>query len=224
MPGEPYLSYPLSEISSFLGANTKRALFIPFAAVTFSFDEYERKVKERFEQLGHELQSIHHFDNYKEAILQAEVIVIGGGNTWQLLRMLQDYELVEAIRHKVQVENIPYIGWSAGSNVACPSIKTTNDMPIVAPLSFEALNFIPFQINPHYLDKKPEGHGGESREDRINEFIEVNPEVAVVGLREGSILHVTDGEIKLLGDKSCRIFRYNKETTEVNDLSGVNLA
>ena len=138
---------------------------------------------------------------------------MAGGNTFHLLYHLYGAKIIEPIRDKI-FAGIPYMGWSAGSNVACPSIKTTNDMPIIEPPVFDALNLVPFQINPHYLDTHPEGHGGETREDRINEFIEVNPEVYVAGLREGSILRVEGDDIKLLGDKSMRVFRNSTDTTE----------
>jgi len=215
MPGEPYLSYPMAEIDRFLGNPPLKILFIPYAAVTFSFDEYENKVRERFEALNHTLTSIHHAKDAVEAVREAEAIVIGGGNTWQLVRMMNDNGLFPVIRERV-LEGVPYIGWSAGSNVACPTLRTTNDMPIVDPKGFECLNLIPFQINPHYLDKNPEGHGGETREQRIEEFIEINPDVYVVGLREGTMLKLEGQKLSLVGSRSLRIFKKGELPVEIS--------
>ncbi len=212
--GEEYLDYPKNNIKEFLGEEKIQALFIPYAGVTLSFDEYENKVKQRFNEIGHDIVSIHHFDNPVEAVNNAKVIVIGGGNTWHLTRLLHDNNLIEPIRNKV-LNGTPYIGWSAGSNVACPTIKTTNDMPIIDPNGFDVLNLVPFQINPHYLDKNPEGHGGETREDRIMEFITVNTDVYVAGLREGCMFLVENNKMKLIGNKTCRLFKYGETTKEL---------
>ncbi len=215
MPGEAYLDYPKHEIKKFLGDQTLTALFIPYAAVTFSFDLYEQKVAKRFAELGFQVKSIHHFADPVQAVKEAEVIVVGGGNTWQLVRMLNDNGLMEPIREKV-LGRTPYIGWSAGSNVACPTLRTTNDMPIIDPKGFETTGLIPFQINPHYLDANPEGHGGETREQRIEEFLEINPEVYVVGLREGTMLQVENEQIHLIGNRNARIFKKGTNPFELN--------
>jgi dipeptidase E len=213
--GEEYLDYPKNNIKEFLGNEKITALFIPFAGVTFSYDDYEAKVKSRFNEIGHDIVSIHHFDDKIEAIKKADAIVIGGGNTWELTRKLHELDLLFVIKDKVK-KGMPFIGWSAGSNVACPTIKTTNDMPIVDPLGLDVLNLVPFQINPHYLDKNPDGHGGETREDRIMEFIELNQNMYVAGLREGTMFLYEDGKLSLIGAKACRIFHYGKETIELN--------
>jgi dipeptidase E len=215
MAGEPYLEYPKGNIQSFLGATKIKALFIPYAGVTLSFDEYEAKVKSRFNEIGHDVESIHHFADPVEAVKNAEAIVVGGGNTFNLAKMIQDNGLIEPIREKVK-NGTPYIGWSAGSNMACPSIRTTNDMPIVEPKSFNVLNLIPFQINPHYLDAHPDGHGGETREDRINEFLELNPEMYVAGLREGCMFLMEGDSFKHIGERNCRIFKKGIQTSEMN--------
>jgi dipeptidase E len=206
MPGEEYLRYPMPEITSFLGQIPLKIIFIPFAAVTFSLDEYEKRVKERFAEIGHQVTSIHHSTNPAKAIGEAEAIVAGGGNTWQLVRMMNDQKLFPLIRERV-LAGIPFIGWSAGSNIACPTLRTTNDMPIIDPKGFDCLNLIPFQINPHYLDKNPEGHGGETREQRIEEFLEINPDVYVVGLREGTMLRREENQLSLIGQRTARIFK-----------------
>ncbi|MEI7523989.1 MAG: dipeptidase PepE [Mariniphaga sp.] len=215
MQGELYLNYPKTEIKNFLGLKKVHALFIPYAAVTFSYDLYESKVEERFAEIGHYITSIHHFPDPVKAVQEAEAIVVGGGNTWQLVRMMQNNGIMSAIREKV-LEGVPYIGWSAGANVACPTLRTTNDMPIVDPLGFDCMNLVPFQINPHYLDYNPEGHGGETREQRILEFLEINPEITVVGLREGTMLKYEADQLRLIGNFSARIFRKGSEPLELN--------
>lgn len=215
MPGEAYLDYPKHEIKKFLGNKPLTALFIPYAAVTFSFDIYEQKVAERFGELGYQVRSIHRYNDPVQAVNEAEAIVVGGGNTWQLVRMMHDNRLMEAIRTKV-MSGTPYVGWSAGSNVACPTLRTTNDMPIIDPKGFDTIGLVPFQINPHYLDANPEGHGGETREQRIEEFLEINPEVYVVGLREGTMLRVEGRQIDLIGSRTARIFRKGNAPVELN--------
>ena len=220
-PGEPYLGYPKEYIREFLGKEPVKALFLPYAAVTFSYDAYEEKVSERFHEAGHEIISIHHFSDPVNAVRSASAIVVGGGNTWKLLKTIQDNGLIEEVRLKV-LSGTPYIGWSAGSNVACPTIMTTNDMPVVEPDSYKAFSFIPFQINPHYLDANPAGHAGETREQRIEEFIEINPHLYVVGLREGTLLTVENNKIKLSGPRKARIFKkghFPSELGKDDDLS-----
>lgn len=219
--GEAYLDYPKNNIREFLGSRKVKALFIPYAAVTFSYDEYEQKVKNRFNEVGHDVVSIHHFSDPVKAIMDAPAIVVGGGNTWMLLKCLRDNKLIAPVRKKV-MSGTPYIGWSAGSNVTCPTIMTTNDMPVTAPSSFRAFGLIPFQINPHYLDANPAGHAGETREQRIEEFIEVNRDLYVAGLREGTMFLLESKKLSLIGPRNARIFRYGSEPREVkpgSDLS-----
>ena len=221
MPGEEYLRYPMPEIKKFLGNQPLKAIFIPFAAVTFSFDDYEARVKERLAELGHQVTGIHRYTDPEKAIEEADFIIVGGGNTWQLVRMMNDQGLFPLIRKQV-LSGTPFIGWSAGSNIACPTLRTTNDMPIVDPKRFECLNLVPFQINPHYLDKNPEGHGGETREQRIEEFLEINSGVSVVGLREGTMLLRDENKLSLIGPRNVRIFRKGTipvELSEKDDLS-----
>jgi dipeptidase E len=212
--GEAYLEHPLGQIKTFLGNTPVKALFIPYAGVTISFDEYSTRVSKRFQEVGHEITSVHEVDDPVQAVKQAEAIVVGGGNTFHLAKLMHQQGLMGAIREKV-LEGTPYIGWSAGSNMACPSIRTTNDMPIVEPESFQALNLVPFQINPHYLDANPEGHAGETREMRIEEFIEANPGMFVVGLREGTMFLVEKGEMQLLGPRPARIFKKDQNPREL---------
>lgn len=214
--GEKYLEYPKNNIKEFLGEKVKTILFVPFAAVTFSFDEYVEKVQERMGEIGYKVVGIHTFEDKAKAVSEAEAIMVGGGNTWQLLNMMQEFGLVEAIKNKV-IDGTPFVGWSAGSNVACPTIKTTNDMPIVQPQSFNACNLVSFQINPHYLDANPDGHAGETREQRIMEFLEANKQTTVLGLREGCMLLIEDKTMKLIGPKTLRLFRHKQEFTELTN-------
>ena len=213
-PGEKYLGYPGKYIKAFLGKNRVKALFIPYAAVTFSYNDYEEKVSERFRELGHDLVSIHRFSDPVEAVKLASAIVVGGGNTWKLLKMIRDNNLIDIVKQKV-AGGTPYIGWSAGSNVACPTIKTTNDMPVVEPDSFESFCIIPFQINPHYTDFNPAGFAGETREQRLEEFVESNPGIYVLGLREGTMLWQEHESLQLHGTKNIRIFRKGEMAREI---------
>ena len=220
-PGEGYLEYPKQHIKEFLGEKSVNAIFIPYAAVTFSFREYEEKVNARFAEIGHQVTSIHRFINPIDAIENADAIVVGGGNTWQLVKMLHDKGLMKAIRKRVK-KGTPYIGWSAGSNIACPTLKTTNDMPIVEPSSFKTLKLVPFQINPHYLDDNPSNHGGETREVRINEFIEANQNTYVVGLREGTMLLLDQNDLVMLGNRNARIFKFGEDPKELSNEDNFN--
>lgn len=214
MPGEPYLGWPREHIASFLGER-KRIAFIPFAAVSYPMDEYARITQGAFADLGHELFSLHTETDKVKALMNADAVAVGGGNTFQLLRTLYSTELLRAIRVKV-LGGMPYIGWSAGSNVACPTIMTTNDMPITEVPTFRAMGLVPFQINPHYTDVKPEDHGGETRDQRITEFLALNQRATVLGLREGSLLNVQDDLMTLEG-RGMRLFRSG---TEPKDIAG----
>ena len=212
--GEAYLQYPIGQISSFL-EGVKEIAFVPYAAVTFSYAEYEAKVQARFDEIGIKVRSVHRAKDPRKMIREAEAICVGGGNTFALTKKMQEQGLIQAIRSKI-AKGTPYVGWSAGSNVTCPTICTTNDMPIVQPESFKAIGAVKFQINPHYLDANPEGHAGETREQRILEYIKANPRRWVVGLREGCMLKLEDGKMELLGSRPMRIFKYGVETFEVN--------
>lgn len=221
MPGEAYLDYPKNEIKKFLGEKPVTALFIPYAAVTFSFDSYCEKVEERFTEIGHHIVGIHTFDDQIKAVYEAEAIIVGGGNTWQLVRLMHDHKLMNPIREKV-FNQTPYIGWSAGANVACPTLRTTNDMPIIDPKGFDCIGLVPFQINPHYLHENPEGHGGETREQRIIEFLEINPNLYVAGLREGTMLKLENKNLSLIGSRTCRIFKKGASPSELSSNDDFN--
>ncbi len=212
--GEAYLKYPIEKIGEFL-CGVKEVIFIPFAAVTFSYDDYQAKVQARFDEIGIKVRSIHTCESPLEAVATAEAICVGGGNTFALTKAMQELGLVEAIAQRVE-QGAKYVGWSAGSNVTCPTLCTTNDMPIVEPASFKLMGLIPFQINPHYLDANPEGHAGETREQRILEYIAANKSTYVAGLREGCMLEYVDGNIELIGSRPMRIFKYGEPIIEVN--------
>jgi len=213
--GEEYLGWPREILKDFIAKNKiQSCLFVPYAGVTVTWDEYTTRVRAVFSIWGCELESVHTFSDPVEAVKKAECIVVGGGNTFRLVQMMHETEIMDAIRAK-SLAGTPFIGWSAGSNVACPTLRTTNDMPIIQPASFNTLNLIPFQINPHYLDANPEGHGGETREQRINEFQALNTEVVVVGLREATALHVDGKKLHLLGKRAMRLFKAGTEPVEL---------
>ena len=221
MPGEAFLEYPKHEIHKFLGMEQINVVFVPYAAVTYSFDEYCSRVEERFSEIGHEVRGIHTFSDPVKAIEEAEAIVVGGGNTWKLVRMLHDNKLMNPIREKVY-NGFPYIGWSAGANVACPTLRTTNDMPVIDPRGFDCIGLVPFQINPHYTDVAAQGHAGETRDQRIQEFTFLNPDSYVVGLREGTMLKFENGQLDLLGNHNCKIFKNAADSIEYQP--GANLS
>lgn len=227
--GEAYLGWPREHIKGFMdGTNVKDILFIPYAGVGLStegdkasFDRYEARVQGVFSELGLNIYSIHNEADPQEAVKQAKAIAVGGGNTFYLVHMLHKLGLMDLM--KTQVENgAHYMGWSAGSNVACPSLRTTNDMPIIEPESFNCTGLIPFQINPHYLDANPEGHGGETRQQRIEEFMIANRTMPVVGLREATFLLVEDGKISLGGQRPMRLFLFGHEPEEYQPGDDIN--
>jgi dipeptidase E len=219
--GEAYLAYPQQEIKNFLGISLKKIVFIPFASVTVTYNQYTERVDRVFQELGYTVDTIHLAENPHELIQNSEAIVIGGGNTFNLLHWLQKHNLIEIIRDKVN-QGTPYIGWSAGSNVACPTIKTSNDMPIIEPISFQALNLVPFQINPHYTEAIIPNHNGETREQRLKEFLVLNPDVYVVGLQEGTMLKIEDSSIRLIGDRKMYVFKFGEEKQEYTNSDDLN--
>ena len=208
--GTQYLEHALPELRDFLGG-TRRVLFIPYALK--QRDAYAAKARAAFESIGYALDSIHEAASPRAAVEGAEAIFCGGGNTFRLLATLQGLELMTRIQRRA-VQGMPYSGASAGANLACPTLKTTNDMPIVQPPSFEALGLVSFQINPHYVDPDPESrHMGETRETRIKEFHEEN-DAPVVGLREGAMLRIEGDRVLLKGLAGARIFRRGEEPAE----------
>lgn len=226
--GEAYLGWPQPFMAFFLKKhNISEVLFIPYAGVSLgtdlqsSYDTYETRVAEVFSGLGVKLTSVHRYAEPLKAAMQAQCIAVGGGNTWHLVAELQRTGLMNVIRERA-LAGMPYMGWSAGSNVACPTLMTTNDMPIIMPPSFNCMGLVPFQINPHFLDKNPEGHGGETREDRINEFLVINPQVKVAGLRESSLLEVEGNTMILKGYRKLRLFEAGKDPAEYPENSDMS--
>jgi dipeptidase E len=221
-PDGTYLHWAREEIKAFLGDVRGTALFIPYAAVPgteSAYEAYLQRVRPAFVDLGYSLSSLHQAVDPVQAVRTAAAIVIGGGNTFHLLARLYAEGLLEILVERVRT-GIPYIGWSAGSVVACPSIATTNDMPIIEPPSLRALRLVEFQINAHYTDAHPPGHQGETRAERIAEFLSLQPTVTVVGLREGSLLRVAGGEVLLWG-AGARIFRAGQAAVEWTAQSSV---
>ncbi|MEO8067196.1 MAG: dipeptidase PepE, partial [Flavobacteriales bacterium] len=206
-------TWPRQLVADFLPKERARVAFVPFAAVSFSMDEYADTVGKMFNAMGHDLFSLHREADPVGALKNADAIAVGGGNSFQLLKLLYKHDLVRAIHHAVK-DGMPYIGWSAGSNVACPTIMTTNDMPICEPPSLRAMNLVPWQINPHYTELRIEGHGGEGRDQRIAEYLELNRESTVIGLREGSALLLEDNTVHLHGI-GMRVFRRTKMPLDV---------
>ncbi len=208
--GSSYLDHCEAEIRAFLGG-ISRILFIPFAL--YDREAYASKARARFANMGYAMDSLVHATDAQQAVDAAQALFVGGGNTFRLLKALYEFELVDSIRRRVS-EGMPYIGSSAGSIVAGPTIKTTKDMPIVQPPSFGALNLVPFQISPHYLDPDPAStHMGETQEERILQFLEEN-EAPVVGLREGAMLRIENGSIHLKGSAGARLFRRGQAPVE----------
>ncbi len=209
--GSGYLDHCAGELADFLGA-VERVVFVPYALADRR--GYTAKARARFSRLGLALDGLDEAVDPVAAVAAAPALFVGGGNTFRLLAELHATGVLGAIRERVAA-GVPYVGTSAGSNVACPTIRTTNDMPIVEPPSFRALDLVPFQINPHYLDPEPGStHQGETREQRLREYLEEN-ERPVVGLREGSMLRVEGGRLTLLGSTPARLFRRGVEPVEL---------
>ncbi|XP_059475416.1 alpha-aspartyl dipeptidase [Neocloeon triangulifer] len=212
--GSGYLEYAAGHIKEFLQkSKVKTILFVPYALK--DHNEYLNKVQGPLKQLGYAVEGIHEATNAIDAIKKAEAIYIGGGNTFLLLKTLYDLNLIEPIKERVLKDGIPYIGSSAGSNVATASINTTNDMPIVWPPTLTALALVPFNINPHYIDFDPDSkHKGETREERISQYHEIPGSPPVLGLREGAILQVEGDVAKILGTYGAKLFTVENQPQE----------
>jgi len=227
--GESYLEWPRQYIKDFYNRHqVDEILFIPYAGVNLSneglkesFDIYEQKVATVFSEMGLKIKSIHKFADPIKAVREAKSVAVGGGNTFHLVYMLHKLGIMSEIKARVE-SGMPFSGWSAGSNVACPTLRTTNDMPIVQPESFDCLNLIPFQINPHYLDVNPEGHGGETRQQRLEEFLAINRNVKIAGLREASLFEIEGNSIKLKGERNLLVFEFGKEAVEYSPSENIN--
>lgn len=212
--GGQYLEYLKNEVRE-LFEDVKEIVFIPYARPSgISHNDYTKKVSDYFEQLNIQVKGLHTFNNPVEAIQNAEGIFTGGGNTFLLTKTLHNLSLMNVIKAKAE-QSTPYMGASAGTNIAGMNMRTTNDMPIVYPSSFDTMGLVPFNINPHYLDPDPHStHNGETRETRLLEFLTQN-NIPVVGLREGSWIRVKGSSIHLQGSLTARIFEQNKSPYEL---------
>ena len=221
--GEKYLDWCKDLIKDFCNeSGVKNVLFIPYAGVSMGYDNYETKVKAVFETLGLNLYSIHKQADAKKAVQEAECIAVGGGNTFHLVYELYRNGLMELISQR-EKEGVAYMGWSAGSNVAGMSLKTTNDMPIIEPESFDCMKLVPFQINPHYTDFFDPKHGGETRDDRLNEFTKVNPDMWVAAIREATALRLKEGKLSLIGrNNKMKVFHGSDEPKEYDLNADIN--
>jgi dipeptidase E len=217
MKGTPYLEWPQSYLQTFL-KDVDELLFIPYAGVTMSYDDYTNSVAKALEATETKVLGIHSFDDKQSAIENAQCIAVGGGNTFHLLAIMQSENIITPI-NKAVVNGASFIGWSAGSSVACPTIMTTNDMPIIEPQSFAALNLIDFQINAHYTTKTIAGHGGESRDLRLKELLVINKEMKVVGLPEGKLLELNGDKwyLKGLEREQTMVFTAEHAPVALND-------
>lgn len=211
--GSGYLEYILDRAVEFLNAD--EILFIPYARPGgATYEEYTQAPEKAFAKKNIRVKGIHTFSDPKAAIKNAKAIFVGGGNTFLLLKTLYELDLMNALK-SAAAKGTPYMGSSAGSNLTGMTVGTTNDMPIVYPPSFDALGFLPFNINPHYLDPDPDStHKGETRETRIKEFHHFNSQ-PVLGLREGSWLEMEQGQILLKGNLTARLFRPNQDPVEL---------
>lgn len=204
-----YLNHSKGWIKEFLGKQwDEEILFIPFAGVRRTNEEYEIKVQNCLENKN--VKSIHHYKDMKAAIKNAKSISVGGGNTFVLLKKLYEYDLIDTIRETVE-SGVPYFGWSAGANIAGKTMMTTNDMPITLPKSFDALNLFPYQINPHFISGKISGHNGESREERLEEFLTVNQKDIVYAMPEGTAFLINGNEVEIIGYADVLKLEYKKE-------------
>ena len=199
---EDYLQHAIPMLSRYL-LDIKELLFIPFAGISISWDNYTAKVQDALP--NYRIKSIHQFSNVQKALEDAQAILVGGGNTFNLLNELYQQDILDTLKNQV-TKGTPYVGWSAGSNICGNSIRTTNDMPVVQPPSFDALNLVPFQLNPHYTDYQAPGHNGETRAQRIEEFCVLNPEMPVMGIREGCALLLQEGKLVLKGELEGVVF------------------
>ena len=210
-----YLEHTIPWLQNFLtDYRGKTIAFVPYAGVRRT---YEKTVQNALSDLRMNIVSVHHGKQHRDIIEQADIIAIGGGNTFCLLKQLYEHNLIDIIREKVN-NGTPYFGWSAGANVAGASIMTTNDMPITYPPSFQALQLFPHQINPHFISGKMQGHNGESREERLAEFLLVNPTALVYAFPEGSALHIQNEMATVLGENPILCFSENMEcgTFDIN--------
>ncbi len=218
-----YLEKTARVIKNFLGEEGMNIAFIPFASVDKNYEEYTKKVREGLAVLSHNIRTAE-AHNAKEVIEESNVVMVGGGNSFKLLHDLYVLELVELIKQKVH-NGTPYIGWSAGTNLTGLTIGTTNDMPIIEPQSFKALGFFPFQINPHYYNVVAEGFNGETRDQRLEEFLKLNPAIPVVCLPEGTALKFENTVLVFVGERpGILMSQENEKLVRKEIMPGTNLS
>jgi len=199
-------------IKNFLTRTQTKIAFISFASVENDFEEYTSLVREALKQFDYHIEAVLP-ENAKEIINNSDVIMVGGGNTFKLIHDIYSLDLFDLIQRKVN-SGTPYIGWSAGSNILGLTIGTTNDMPIIEPKSFKAFGLFPFQINPHYVNQRAEKFNGETREQRLEEFVKLNPAIPVVCLPEGSYLQLQNEKLEYFGNAGV-LFEYNKNEQNI---------
>lgn len=209
---EPYLAHAEPLIQSHLAMaahGVQNIVFIPYAGITTTYQDYTAKVQNALPAL--KISGIESYDNPKQAIEKADAVFVGGGNTFHLLHCLYEFDLINTLRDRV-ANGMPYVGWSAGSNICGQTIRTTNDMPIIEPKSFNALAFVPFQLNPHYTDYQPPNHNGETRDQRLAEFTTLNPSTPILAIREGTALQKKGDTLSLVGKLPGFVFLGNAKT------------
>ncbi len=217
-----YLETSVPIIEKFLDDKPLHIAFIPFASVEKDYETYADNVRTALQSLVHTITIVEHH-NAKNIIDQSDVILVGGGNSFKLLHDIYEANILDAIRNKVS-GGAPYIGWSAGSNILCPTIATTNDMPVIQPKSFNALGLFPFQINPHYTSQRLAGNNGETRDQRLAEFMKMNPGISVVGLPEGTALQLEDDALKFIGPSNGLLLYAEENNVRKEIVDGESLS
>jgi dipeptidase E len=213
-----FLETAIPLIENFLGRKQINIAFISFASVDNDYENYTSKVRESMQHLPYVINTVTP-ENARSVIEKTDAIMVGGGNTFKLLHDIYELKLLDIIRDKVN-SGAAYIGWSAGSNILGPTIGTTNDMPVIEPKSFNALGIFPFQINPHYMNQKPEGFNGETRDQRIEEFIKMNTGISVIGLPEGTALQLKNNKLQFLGSISAVLFSQENNRLNRTEMAG----
>jgi dipeptidase E len=208
-----FLRYAADSVQRVLGAGIETVLFVPFASVLRSYDDVTAVVRQGFLNMLYDVKGVHCESNARKAIENADAVVVGGGNTFQLLHVLRELDLVRPLTERIR-RGLPYVGWSAGANIVAPTIGTTNDMPIADGAGLAALGVVPFQINPHYTDGRPAGEPGESRAERLAEYCELHPDTNVVAMRDGAMLRVDGEVITVEGTSAISVFRKGRMPVE----------